>query len=67
LIYLKISQLTKAQYNRLQNHPDFELESIENLVPLFKNQLLKKTLNPIQEDLNNPRTYTIKNLIKDYK
>ena len=67
MIYLKISQLTKAQYNRLQNHTDFDLESIENLVPLFKNQLLKKPLNPIQEDPNNPRTYTIKYLIRDYK
>ena len=55
-----MSRLTKAQYNRLQNHPDFELEPIENLAPLFKNQLLKKTLNPIQEDLNNSKTYTIK-------
>ena len=62
-----MSRLTKAQYNRLQNHPDFELEPIENLAPLFKNQLLKKTLNPIQEDPNNPRTYTIKYLIRGCK
>ena len=62
-----MSRLTKTQYNRLKNHPDFELESIENLVPLFKNQLLKKTLNPIQEDPNNPRTCTIKCLIKGCK
>jgi hypothetical protein len=62
-----MSRLTKAQYNRLQNHPDFELEPIENLAPLFKNQLLKKTLNPIQEDPNNSRTCTIKCLIRDCK
>ena len=57
-------QLIKAKYNRLQNSPDFELEPIENQAPLFKNQLLKKTLNPIQEDPNNSRTCTVKYLIK---
>jgi hypothetical protein len=62
-----MSQLTKAQYNRAQNHPDFELGPIKNQVPLFKNQLLKKTLNPIQEDPNTPRTCTIKCLIKGCK
>jgi hypothetical protein len=59
-----MSQQTRAKYNRLQNHPDFELELIINQAPLFKHQLLKKTLNPIQEDINNIRTYTIKCLIK---
>ena len=57
-------QSTKSKYNILQNHPDFELEPIENQTLLFKNQLLKKTLNPIQENPNNPRTCTVKCLIK---
>ena len=59
-----MSQLTQAKYNRLQNSPDFELEPIENQALIFKNQLLKKTLNPIQEDPNNPRMCTVKCLIK---
>ena len=42
-----MSQSTGAKYNRLQNHPDFTLEPIINQAPLFKNQLLKKTLNSI--------------------
>ena len=42
-----MSQQTRAKYNRLQNHSDFKLESIVNQAPLFKHQLLKKTLNPI--------------------
>jgi len=59
-----MSQPTRAKYNRLQNHPDFELEPIANQAPLFKHQLLKKTLNPIQEDSDNMRTCTIKCLVK---
>jgi hypothetical protein len=59
-----MSQQTRAKYNRLQNHPDFKLELITNQAPLFKYQLLKKTLNPIQEDPNNMRTCTIKCLTK---
>ena len=55
-----MSRLIKAHYNRAQNDPDLELGLIETQAPLFKNQLLKKTLNPIQEDPNNPRTCTIK-------
>jgi hypothetical protein len=59
-----MSQLTKAKYNRLQNSLDFRLEPIEKQTTLFKNQLLKKTLNPIQENPNNPRTCTVQCLIK---
>jgi hypothetical protein len=59
-----MSQSTGAKYNRLQNHPDFELEPIINQAPLFKFQYLKKTLNPIQEDLDNMRTCTVKCLVK---
>ena len=42
-----MSQITQARYNKAQNHPDFELEPLINQPPLFKNQLLKKILNPI--------------------
>jgi hypothetical protein len=59
-----MSQSTGAKYNRLQNHPDFELEPIINQAPLFKFQYLKKTLNPIQEDPDNMRTCTVKCLVK---
>jgi hypothetical protein len=62
-----MSQSTKSQYNRYQNDPDFRLEPIKNQTPLFKNQLLLKTLNPIQEDPNNPRTCTVQCLVKGYK
>ena len=60
-------RLTKAQYNRDQNHPDFELGPLKNQSPLFKNQFLKKTLNPIQENPNTPRTCTITCLIRGCK
>ena len=62
-----MSQSTKSQYNRYQNDPDFRLEPIKNQTPLFKNQLLLKTLNPIQEDPNNPRTCTVQCLVKGCK
>jgi hypothetical protein len=62
-----MSQITQARYNKAQNHPDFELEPLINQPPLFKNQLLKKILNPIQENPEDPRTCIIKCLVKGYR
>jgi hypothetical protein len=59
-----MSQSSLVKLNLAQNHPDFKLEPIIQQATLFKFQLLKKTLNPIQEDLTQPRTYTIKCLVK---
>ena len=57
-------QLTSTKLNLQQNYPNFALNLISKQPPLFKKGLLKKTLNPIQEDLTNARTCTIKCLVK---
>lgn len=59
-----MSQSTLSKLNLLQNHPDFKLDPISIQGPLFKVGLLKKTLDPIQEDPTVMRTCTIKCLVK---
>ena len=59
-----MSQLSSIKLNLAQNSPDFILEPLEEQAPLFKFQYLKKTLNPIQEDPEETRMYTIKCLVR---
>jgi hypothetical protein len=62
-----MSQGSSIKINLIQNHPDFELGPLNKQATLFKKGYLKKTLNPIQEDLKDTRTYTIKCLVRAYK
>ena len=53
--------------NKVQNNPNFELPDLEEQMPIFKEKLCSKTLNPFKEnpeDLKNYRTVTIKCLYK---
>ena len=43
--------------NLAQNHPDFELEPIENQVLIFKKRLFSKVLDPIKSEPEKPENY----------
>jgi hypothetical protein len=58
---------TSERTNQEQNQIDFVLEPINLQPSCFKYKLFEKVLNPIQEDINKPRTCTIKCLYKDCK
>jgi hypothetical protein len=54
---------TSIRLNRIQNHPDFELEPIEQQPIIFKKGLFSKTLDPPKDNpdlLENYRTITVK-------
>ncbi|KAH7370261.1 hypothetical protein BKA65DRAFT_531945 [Rhexocercosporidium sp. MPI-PUGE-AT-0058] len=58
---------TSITLNIRQNHPDFELENIEDAPLIFKEKLFSKELNPPKENpekLENFRSVTIKCLYK---
>ena len=64
-----MSNKTSVALNLKQNQADFELESLDNQVPIFKYRYLSKTLDPPKENpeiLSNYRTVTIKYLFKSY-
>ena len=61
-----MSQQSSIKLNISQNHPDFILKFLNNEPLLFKKGYLKKTLNPIQENLEDARTYTIRCLVQGY-
>ncbi|PVH70899.1 hypothetical protein DL98DRAFT_521383, partial [Cadophora sp. DSE1049] len=55
--------------NITQNHPNFELELIEEQPLIFKRKLYSKTLNPPKSEPEKPenyRTVTIKCLYPSY-
>lgn len=62
-----MSQLTSKKLNRTQNKEDFKLEPISEQPPLFKFEYLKKTLDPIQNNPDNPRTCVVNCLVKGCK
>ena len=43
---------TSIRLNRIQNHPDFELEPIEQQPIIFKKGLFSKTLDPPKDNLD---------------
>jgi hypothetical protein len=62
-----MSQQSSLKLNLEQNHPDFELEPLNEAPLIFKEKLFLKTLDPIKEhleNLQNYRTVTIKCLFK---
>jgi hypothetical protein len=61
-----MSQDSLIKLNISQNHPDFELRPFDKQASLFKKGYLKKTLNPIQENIEDLRIYTIKYIIRGY-
>ena len=61
-----MSQDSSIKLNISQNHSDFELKPLDKQASLFKKGYLKKTLNPIQENSKDLRTYTIKYIVKGY-
>jgi hypothetical protein len=61
-----MSQQSSIKINLAQNHPEFELKPLNEQASLFKKGYLKKILNPIQEDPQETRTYTIKCLVRGY-
>ena len=61
-----MSQDSSIKLNISQNHPDFELKPLDKQASLFKKGYLKKTLNPIQENIEDLRIYTIKCIIRGY-
>ena len=61
-----MSQDSSIKLNISQNHPDFELRPLDKQASLFKKGYLKKTLNPIQENIEDLRTCTIKYMIRGY-
>ena len=61
-----MSQDSSIKLNISQNHPDFELRLLDKQASLFKKGYLKRTLNPIQENIEDLRTYTIKYMVKGY-
>jgi hypothetical protein len=62
-----MSQGSSIKINLTQNHSDFKLELLDKQATLFKKGYLKKTLDPIQEDPKDTRTYTIKCLVRACK
>jgi hypothetical protein len=59
-----MSQDSLIKLNISQNHPDFELRLLDKQASLFKKGYLNKTLNPIQENIEDLRTCTIKCIIR---
>jgi hypothetical protein len=59
-----MSQSKAIKVNIAQNNSDFKLEPLDQQVFFFKFELLKRTLNPIQEDPEETRTCTIKYLVR---
>ena len=60
---------TSIRLNRIQNHPDFKLEPIEQQPIIFKKGLFSKTLDSLKDNLDiseNYRTVTIKYLYYNY-
>jgi len=62
-----MSQSRAVKINIAQNHPDFVLRPLTDEPPLFKFEYLRKVLDPIQEDPEDVRTYTIKYLVRNCK
>jgi hypothetical protein len=58
-----MSQSSLIKLNISQNYPDFILKSLNKEPLLFKKGYLKKTLNLIQENPEDARTYTIRCLV----
>ena len=59
-----MSQDSSIKLNISQNYPDFELKPLNKQASLFKKGYLKKTLNPIQENIENLCIYTIKYMVR---
>jgi hypothetical protein len=59
-----MSQDSSIKLNISQNHPDFEVRLLDEQASLFKKGYLKKTLNPIQENIEDLRTCTIKCMVR---
>jgi hypothetical protein len=61
-----MSQDSLIKLNISQNYPDFELRPLDKQASLFKKGYLKKTLNPIQENIEDLCIYIIKYMIRGY-
>ena len=59
-----MSQKSSIKLNLSQNLSDFKLKPLDEQPSLFKKSYLKKTLNPIQQDLEETRICTIKCLVR---
>jgi hypothetical protein len=59
-------QSTSIKLNIAQNKESFKLEPISEQAPIFKFSYLKKTLGPIQENPENPRTCLVTCLVRGY-
>ena len=55
---------TAINANKLQNNPNFEINS-EDLPLIFKKGLYSKTLDPPQEEITQPRSVIVKCLYKN--
>ena len=62
-----MSQSSSIALNLKQNSINFELEPIKNQPPLFKYKFLSKVLDPLNDDLIDLRTVTIRCLFTGYK
>jgi hypothetical protein len=54
-----MSQISSLALNICQNREDFELEPLDKQPPLFKFKYLSKTLDPLKDNLEDPRNYRI--------
>jgi hypothetical protein len=61
-----MSQRSSIKLNLAQNSPDFKLKPLNKQGSLFKYGYLGKILDPIQEDPEDTRIYTIKCLVRAY-
>jgi hypothetical protein len=62
-----MSQSSSIKLNIAQNSPDFQVKLLNQQLALFKLGYLKRFLNPIKEDPEELRTYTIKCNIRNCK
>jgi len=58
-----MSQKSSIKLNRIQNQEDFTLRPLEEQPPLFKFKYFERILDPVQEDIEETRTCTIKCLV----
>jgi hypothetical protein len=62
-----MSQTSSIKLNIAQNQPDFQVKPLNKQLPLFKLRYLKRYLNPIKENLEEPYICTIKCNIRNCK
>ena len=62
-----MSQSSSIALNLKQNSINFKLEPIENQPLLFKYKFISKVLDPLNDNLEEPRIVTIRCLFTGYK